>query len=77
MVLDSDGVVPAGRETSIGMALVDAQLVARLKRTVGRDLVFELDPYDGQLTSAQRAALAAAATRYGEFLGLEPRLVVR
>ena len=50
MVLDSEGIVPGGRETAIGMALVDAQMVARMKRTVGRRVVFEIIPYNGTLT---------------------------
>lgn len=75
MVLDSDGVVPRARETAIGMALVDAQMVARMRRTVGRRVVFELTPYDGALRPAHREALEDAAERYGKFLGLEPGLV--
>ena len=34
MVLDADGLVPGGRELGLGMALVDGQLVAGMKRTV-------------------------------------------
>jgi hypothetical protein len=76
MVLDSDGIVPTGRETTIGMALVDAQMVARMKRTVGRTVVFEITPYNGTLTSSERSSLEAAAARYAEFLGLEPEIKV-
>jgi Winged helix DNA-binding domain len=71
MVLDSEGVVPPGRETAIGMALVDAQMVARMKRTVGRRVVFELTPFDGALPRAQRASVEQAAARYAAFLGLD------
>ena len=53
MVLDSEGIVPSGRETAIGMALVDAQMVARMRRTVGRRVVFEI-------TSVQRDAATPA-----------------
>jgi hypothetical protein len=74
MVLDADGVVPGGREAAIGMALVDAQLVARMKRTVGRRVVFDLVPYGGPLAPAQHEALESAAQRYGAFLGLEAEL---
>ena len=77
MVLDSDGVVPRARETAIGMALVDARMVARMRRTVGRRAVFELTPYDGPLRPSDRNALEQAALAYGKFLGLEPELVVR
>ena len=76
MVLDSDGIVPRGREASIGMALVDAQLVAGMKRTVGRRVVFDIKPYV-PLLPAQHRALEEAAERYGAFLGLEHELVVR
>jgi hypothetical protein len=77
MVLDSDGIVPSGRETAIGMALVDAQMVARMKRTVGRRVVFEITPYDGTLSPSHRTSVEQAAARYGEFLGLEHEFVVR
>lgn len=76
LVLDSEGIVPSGRETAIGMALVDAQLVARMKRTIGRRVVFELDPYGGTLQPAHRTFLEQAAARYGAFLGLEHELRV-
>lgn len=70
MVLDARGVVPKGREQAIGMALVDGQLVAAMKRTVRSAAVrFELTPY-AELAGADREALALAASRYGDFLGL-------
>ncbi len=77
MVLDVEGVVPTGRETAIGMALVDAQLVARMKRTLGRRVVFELAPYRASLRSGELEALEEAAGAYGAFLGLDHELVVR
>jgi hypothetical protein len=78
MVLDTASAVPHAREPAIGMALVDAQLVARMKRKVGRDrVVFEIEPYDGVLGPRARALLEQAAARYGAFLGLEPELVLR
>ncbi|WP_435741677.1 winged helix DNA-binding domain-containing protein [Nocardioides sp. SYSU DS0663] len=76
MVLDAAGVVPPGRETAIGMALVDGQMVARMTRTLGRRAVFTLTPYGATLTRRQLQALEAAAERYGAFLGLEPEVVV-
>ena len=76
-VLDVAGVVPRARETAAGMALVDAQLVAAMKRTVTADrVVFELRPYR-PLVAADVAALEAVATRYGEFLGRTGVLDVR
>lgn len=77
MVLDSEGVVPSGRETALGMALVDAQMVARMKRTIGRRVVFEIRPYERTLRRGHRAAVEQAAARYAAFLGLEHDLVVR
>ena len=76
-MLDAAGVVPRTRESAAGMALVDAQLVAAMKRTVSADRVgFELRPYR-RLSAADLAALEAAAARYGEFLGRTPMLTVR
>lgn len=76
MVLDVAGRVPTGRETAIGMALVDAQMVARMRRTLGRTVVFELTPYAAPLSSDELDALEEAAARYGAFLGLEPEMVI-
>jgi hypothetical protein len=77
MVLDSEGIVPSGRETAIGMALVDAQMVARMKRTVGTRVAFEITPYDGVLKPAHRSSVEQAAARYADFLGLDYELRVR
>ena len=45
-VLDADGIVPRVRETAIGMALVDAQLVAAMKRTVtAKAVTFAVRPH--------------------------------
>jgi hypothetical protein len=45
-VLDAAGHVPRARETAAGMALVDAQLLAAMRRTIGNDHVeFDLRPY--------------------------------
>ncbi len=71
MVLDSAGIVPGGRETAIGMALVDAQMVARMKRTIGRRVVFEVTGYKGPLSPSERSVVEQAAGRYADFLGLE------
>ncbi|WP_350347668.1 winged helix DNA-binding domain-containing protein [Agromyces sp. G08B096] len=73
-VLDADGVVPRGRETAIGMALVDGQLVAAMKRTVtAKAVTFALQPYR-ELRAREVDAIDEAAARYGAFLGLEPRV---
>ena len=77
MVIDSAGLVPRGRETAIGMAVVDGQMVARMKRTVtARTVRFELTPYDA-LRPADEQALEDAARRYATFLGLDPEVLVR
>jgi DNA glycosylase AlkZ-like len=76
-VLDGAGIVPRTRETAAGMALVDAQLVAAMKRTVSADrVVFELRPYRS-LLAGDIAALEAAASRYGEFLSRTGMLDIR
>ena len=74
MVLDVAGLVPRGRETAIGMVLVDGQLVASMRRTTGRRAVFDVTPYDGPLSPPRVVALEQAAARYARFLGLEPEL---
>ena len=76
-MLDSAGIVPRARETAAGMALVDSQLVAAMKRTVTADrATFELRPY-GSLSADDAAVLEAAAGRYGTFLGRAAMLDVR
>ena len=76
-VLDAAGIVPRTREAAAGMALVDAQLVAAMKRTVTADRVaFELRPYRS-LAADDVAALEAAALRYGTFLGRAAMLDVQ
>jgi hypothetical protein len=76
-VLDAAGLVPRTREAATGMALVDSQLVAAMKRSVvGDDVVFELWPYRA-LVDDDLSALQGAASRYGEFLGRAPVLRVR
>ena len=75
-VLDVAGDVPRGREPAIGMALLDGQLLANVRRTVADDHVrFDVRPYRA-LTPPQADALARAAARYGAFLGLEARLTL-
>jgi DNA glycosylase AlkZ-like len=75
-VLDAAGIVPRSREPAIGMALVDGQLVASVRRTVTPDRVrFEVQPYR-RLRSAEIDALKAAADRYGQFLSREPDIAI-
>jgi hypothetical protein len=73
-MIDAEGVVPRARETAIGMALVDAQLVAGMKRTVGpKAVTFEVRPHRA-LDGREVEAIREAADRYAEYLGLESRL---
>jgi len=75
-VLDAAGDVPRTRETAAGMALVDAQLLAAMRRTIANDDVqFDLRPYRA-LTPPEIEALDEAARRYGEFLRLKARLTL-
>ena len=75
-VLDAAGIVPRSREPAIGMALVDGQLVASVRRTVTAERVrFDVQPYR-RLRSAEIDALKEAANRYGQFLGREPDIAI-
>jgi hypothetical protein len=75
-VLDAAGDVPRTRETATGMALVDAQLLAAMRRTIAHDHVhFDLRPYRA-LRPPQIEALDQAATRYGDYLRLKARLTL-
>lgn len=72
MVLDAAEAVPRGRESALGMCLVDGQLVASMKRTTNdRRVAFDLQPYASWSAGATPAVEEAAAA-YGAFLGLEP-----
>jgi hypothetical protein len=67
-VLDGAGIAPRKRESAVGMALVDGQLVATMKRNITADrVVFDLRPYR-RLRAPDIEALEAAAIRYGRFL---------
>ncbi|MDQ0894953.1 winged helix DNA-binding domain-containing protein [Agromyces ramosus] len=73
-MVDAAGAVPRGRETAIGMALVDGQLVAGMKRTVSATAVaFEIRPHR-PLHASEIAAIQDAAARYAAYLGLEARV---
>lgn len=75
-MVDTDGIVPRGRETAIGMALVDGQLVAGMRRTVNaKAAAFEIRPHR-VLSAREVAAIHDAAERYGNYLGLEARVVL-
>ncbi|HEV8174092.1 MAG TPA: winged helix DNA-binding domain-containing protein [Actinoplanes sp.] len=75
-VLDAAGHVPRARETAVGMALVDGQLLAAMRRTIANDHVkFDLRPYRA-LKPHEIEALHDAAKRYGDYLRLKARLTL-
>ncbi|HUG86826.1 MAG TPA: winged helix DNA-binding domain-containing protein [Euzebya sp.] len=75
-ILDADGIVPRGRQASVGMALVDGQLVGGMRRTMRAEEVrFDLDLFRA-LDPSEREAVDQAAQRYGAFLELTPRVHV-
>jgi hypothetical protein len=75
-VLDAAGHVPRSRETAAGMALVDAQLLSAMRRSVAHDHVrFDLRPYRA-LTPPEIEALDQAARRYGAYLRLNARITL-
>ncbi len=75
-LLDAASDVPRTREAAAGMALVDAQLLAAMRRTIARDHVkFDLRPYRA-LTPPEIEALDQAARRYGAYLRLQARLTL-
>ncbi|MFW6600362.1 winged helix DNA-binding domain-containing protein [Propionibacteriaceae bacterium Y2011] len=75
-VLDAAGQVPRGREQAIGMALLDGQLVAGMKRQLTATTArFTLLPHR-KLSRHEVVALTAAADRYGAFLGLPAELMI-
>ncbi|WP_136706156.1 winged helix DNA-binding domain-containing protein [Agromyces sp. H66] len=76
MVIDADGLAPRGRETAIGIALVDAQLVAGMRRTVtAKAVTFALHPLR-DLRRRELDSIHDAAGRYADYLGVEPRVEV-
>jgi hypothetical protein len=75
-VLDAAGEVPRRREAATGMALIEAQLIAGMRRTLARDCVqFDLRPYRA-LTSPEIDAIDDAAARYGEYLRLKAQIIL-
>jgi hypothetical protein len=75
-VLDAQAIVPRAREATIGMALVDAQLVAGMKRAISADrATFTLTPHRS-LRPRELSELRRATVRYGEYLGVPAALEV-
>ena len=63
-MIDAEGGKPRARESAIGMALVDAQLVAAMRRTVTRRPPSRSGPHRG-LHARELKAIRDAAARYG------------
>lgn len=75
-VIDAERLASRARESAIGMALVDAQIVAGMRRTVGpKAVTFALHPLR-DLRTRELDSIRAAAARYADYLGLEPRLEI-
>ncbi|MFC9918693.1 winged helix DNA-binding domain-containing protein [Agromyces binzhouensis] len=73
-VIDAGGLVSRALGAAIGMALVDGQMLAGMRRRMAADAVrFELTPYR-ELRAGELRAIRDAAERYGGYLGLAPRL---
>lgn len=69
--LDAAGIVPRGRPTSIGMVLVDGQMVGDLQRDVQTESVrFDVRTHR-PLDEAEIEAVTDEALRYGDFLERE------
>lgn len=74
-VLDLDGLVPKGRGASVGMTLLDSQMVGDMRRTVrAGEVTFEVGMFR-VLDDDEIEALHAAGDRYGRFLGLDATVV--
>jgi len=74
-VLDEGGLLSRGREAAIGMALVDGQMVAQMRRAVAaKTVTFEIRPLR-PLERDEEQAIQDAAARYAAYLQLEPRIL--
>lgn len=73
-LLDLDGLVPRGRQTTTGMVLVDGQMIGGMRRHVHDDhATFEVLAFR-DLADDEVEALRDAAQRYGTFLQRDVRL---
>ena len=76
MLLDEAGITPRERGASIGMALIDGQIVAGMKRRMkSTSMEIALEPFR-PLTAAERAAFRAVAEDYGRYCDLEAILTI-
>jgi hypothetical protein len=74
-VLDMEGIVPSGRALSMGMALVDGQMVGDMRRDIRADrVIFEVGLFR-DVDEDELGALREAADRCGSFLGLEAEMI--
>ena len=73
-VLDTAGLVTRGRTATIGMVLVDSQMVGDMRRSVtGETVTFDIRLFR-DLDAGETDALHETAERYGAFLGCTPVL---
>lgn len=72
--IDVEGLIPPGDELSVGMSLVDGQILGGMRRHLQRNAVrFDVLPFRS-LAASEEEALTDAGRRYGAFLGLEPEV---
>ncbi len=68
--IDVEGLIPPGDELSVGMSLIDGQILGGMRRHLRRSSVrFDVLPFR-KLTASQEGTLIDAGRRYGAFLGL-------
>lgn len=76
-VLDVQGLLTPGRETSTGMVLVDGQMIGHLQRTVTADQVaFDLDLFR-EISDDEAASLREVAAHYGRYLTRDSAVVTK
>jgi hypothetical protein len=73
-VLDADGLVPPGRRASMGMTVLDSQMVGDMRRSVrGGTVTFDVRLFR-DVDGDEAAELRAAGNRYGAFLGMDAQV---
>lgn len=75
-VLDEAGIVGRGRETSIGMALIDAQIVSTMNRRLTDTTVEFTLGLHRRLSENERNALKQVAHAYGRYCGRAASVVL-
>lgn len=74
MILDADGMVAGGRAASVGMTLVDGQIVGDMRRTVRRgSATFDVTLFR-HLTDDEVQVIHDAADRYAALLDMHAKV---